>query len=109
MITSNAAIQNCVETGAVARSHGVGNVTVAMAPGAREDEASSLCRSYFFFFLFGRCVKAEPAAVFAALLVDLLRRTFDAAVAARLLVTSRFLLDTRFVIVVPQTSCEVTD
>ncbi len=35
------------------------------------------------------CDSADPAADFADLLADLLLRTFDAAVAARLLVTSR--------------------
>jgi len=39
----------------------------------------------------GRCVSADAAAVFAALLDRGLRRTFDAADAARLLVTSDFL------------------
>ena len=47
---------------------------------------------YFFLDddLFGRCVKADPAAVFADLLDFGFRSTFDAAAAARLLVTSRF-------------------
>ena len=35
----------------------------------------------YFFFLFGFCVKAEPAEVFELLLEDLLRNVFDAAVA----------------------------
>ena len=45
---------------------------------------------HFFFdeLLFGRCVNAEPAAVFAALLDLGSLRTLDAALAARLLVTS---------------------
>lgn len=38
----------------------------------------------------GRCVRADPAAVFAALLDLGLRSTLDAAEAARLLVTSLF-------------------
>jgi hypothetical protein len=41
-------------------------------------------------FLPGRWVSAEPAAVFAALLAFGSRRTFDAAEAALLLVTSDF-------------------
>ena len=41
------------------------------------------------FFLFGRCVSAEAAAVFAALLELGLRSTCEAAEAARGLVTSR--------------------
>lgn len=41
-----------------------------------------------YFLRLGRWVNAEPAAVFAALLAVLLRNTFDAAVAARLLVVS---------------------
>ena len=46
-----------------------------------------------YFFRFGRWVNAEPAAVLAALLAVLLRRTLDAAVPARLLVVSlRFLV-----------------
>ena len=48
---------------------------------------------HFFFFgpdRLGRCVKAEPAAVLAALLLAGLRSTLDAADAARLLVTSLF-------------------
>ena len=51
-----------------------------------------MTRLYFFLGgdLFGRCVKAEPAAVFAALLDLGLRSTFDAADAALLLVTSLF-------------------
>jgi len=44
----------------------------------------------YLFFRFGRCVRAEPAAVFAALLLLGFRRTLDAAEAARLLVTSLF-------------------
>jgi hypothetical protein len=43
--------------------------------------------------LFGRCVKAEAAAVFAAALDLGSRRTLDAADAARLLVTSPFFLE----------------
>jgi hypothetical protein len=43
------------------------------------------------FFLFGRCVSAEPAADFAALLALGFRSTLDAAEAALLLVTSLFL------------------
>lgn len=42
----------------------------------------------YFFFLFGRCVSAEPAAVFESLPVLPLFKTFEAAVAARLLVFS---------------------
>lgn len=42
------------------------------------------------YFLFGRWVSAEAAAVFAALLLLGSRKTFDAALAAFLLVTSRF-------------------
>jgi hypothetical protein len=42
------------------------------------------------FRLFGRCVSAEAAAVFAALLDLGLRSTFPAAEAAFLLVTSLF-------------------
>ncbi|MEY9772132.1 hypothetical protein ABIA14_004473 [Sinorhizobium fredii] len=42
------------------------------------------------YFLFGRWVSAEAAALFAALLLLGSRRTFDAALAAFLLVTSRF-------------------
>lgn len=45
-----------------------------------------------YFFLFGRCVRADAAAVFAALLDLGLRSTLDAAEAARLLVTSEFFL-----------------
>jgi hypothetical protein len=41
-------------------------------------------------FLFGRCVSADAAAVFAALLELGFRRTFAAAVAAFALVTSLF-------------------
>ena len=37
-----------------------------------------------YFFLFGRCVRAEPAAVFEFLPVLLLFRTLEAAVPARL-------------------------
>lgn len=52
-------------------------------------------RGAFHFFLLppdrlGRCVRADPAADFAALLDLGLRSTFDAADAARLLVTSLF-------------------
>lgn len=47
---------------------------------------------YFFFGRLGRCVKADPAADLAALLLLGLRSTFDAADAARLLVTSLFAL-----------------
>ncbi len=43
-----------------------------------------------YFLRFGRCVSAEPAADFAALLAFGLRSTFDAADAAFLLVTSLF-------------------
>ena len=69
------------------------------SPGRRggEPEASrtrSTSRIYFvtgyFFFLFGRCVSAEPAAVFEFLPVLLLRNTLDAAVPAFLLVVSLF-------------------
>ena len=54
---------------------------------------------YFFFVLllrFGRCVKADAAAVFCAGVDFGLRSTFDAAVAARLEVTSelRFAIST---------------
>jgi hypothetical protein len=42
------------------------------------------------YFLFGRWVSAEAAAVFAALLLLGLRNTLAAALAARLLVTSPF-------------------
>jgi len=45
---------------------------------------------YYFRFLFGRWVKADAAAVFAALLDFGLRRTLPAAEAAFLLVTSLF-------------------
>ena len=41
-------------------------------------------------FRFGRCVSADPPAIFAALPELGLRSTLDAAEAARLLVTSRF-------------------
>ena len=62
---------------------------------------------YFFGEdLFGRCVKAEPAAVFAALLDFGLRSTFDAADAARLLVTSLFA--GRLAILLPHISYFVT-
>ena len=44
----------------------------------------------YFFRRLGRCVKADPAADLAALLLLGLRSTFDAADAARLLVTSLF-------------------
>ncbi len=43
-----------------------------------------------YFFLFGRCVSAEAAAVLAAALDFGLRSTLLAALAARLLVTSLF-------------------
>src|SRR5688572_13543383 len=46
-----------------------------------------------YFFLPGRCVSALPAAVFAALEDDGERKTFDAAVAAFLLVTSFLAMD----------------
>jgi hypothetical protein len=46
---------------------------------------------YLLVFLFGRCVKAEAAAVLAALLDFGLRSTRPAADAAFLLVTSLFL------------------
>ena len=46
-------------------------------------------RSYYFF-LFGRCVSADAAAVFAALLDLGFLKTFAAAEAARALVTSLF-------------------
>jgi len=46
------------------------------------------------YFLFGRWVRAEAAAVFAALLLLGSRRTLEAALAAFLPVTS--LLDPRF-------------
>lgn len=42
------------------------------------------------YFLFGRWVSAEAAALFAALLLLGSRKTLDAALAAFLLVTSRF-------------------
>ena len=45
---------------------------------------------FYHFFLLGRCVRAEAAAVLAALLDLGLRNTFEAAVAAFLLVTSVF-------------------
>ena len=48
---------------------------------------------YFFFVgRLGRWVRADPAAVFAALLAVGFRRTFEAADAARLLVTSRLVV-----------------
>lgn len=65
-------------------------------------------RCYFFFFpggRFGLCVSAEPAAVLAALLALGLRSTFEAAVAARLLVTSLLLL-LRLAISVPSNPSE---
>ena len=45
-----------------------------------------------YFFLLGLCVKADAAAVLAALLDLGLLRTFSAALAALLLVTSEFFL-----------------
>jgi len=51
----------------------------------------SLAWVYSYFFLFGLCVRAEPAAVFAALLDLGFLRTFEAALAAFLLVTSLLL------------------
>lgn len=48
----------------------------------------SVTPRHFYFFRPGRWVSAEPAAVLAALLERGSRRTFDAADAARLLVTS---------------------
>lgn len=45
-------------------------------------------RSLRSYFLFGRCVRADAAAVFAAALDFGSRRTLEAAVAAFLLVTS---------------------
>ena len=50
-----------------------------------------LLNFFSYFFLFGRCVKAEAAAVFAALLEFGLLNTFPAAEAAVLLVCSLFL------------------
>ena len=47
-------------------------------------------RSLLGYFLFGRCVRADAAAVFAAALDFGLRRTLAAALAAFLLVTSLF-------------------
>ena len=52
------------------------------------------------YFLFGRWVRADAAAVFAALLLLGSRITLDAALAAFLLVTSRFEL--RFGIAFPR-------
>lgn len=49
-------------------------------------------RSEPHYFLLGRCVSADPAAVFAAMLDFGSRRTLDAAEAAFLLVTSLFAL-----------------
>jgi hypothetical protein len=50
------------------------------------------CPAETHFFLFGRCVSAEAAADFAALLDLGFRSTFDAADAAFALVTSDLLL-----------------
>ena len=47
-------------------------------------------RGQFYFLRFGLCVRAEAAAVLAAFDERGLRRTFDAADAARALVTSLF-------------------
>ena len=55
-----------------------------------------MCPAEAHFFLFGRCVSAEAAADFAALLDLGFRSTFDAADAAFLLVTSEFLLPVIF-------------
>lgn len=49
-------------------------------------------RTIVYFLRFGLCVRADAAAVFAALEDVGFRRTFDAADAARLLVTSLFLI-----------------
>ena len=65
----------------------------------RPDISGVYCVEIYFLFeagRFGRCVKAEPAADLAALLEFGSRSTLLAAVAARLLVTSRFAV--RFVI-----------
>ena len=56
--------------------------------GARDPDFLMAPRQASYFFLLGRCVSAEPAALFAALLDLGSRRTFEAADAAFLLVTS---------------------
>ncbi len=57
---------------------------------ARPDVAAFWFQSLSHFRLLGRCVSAEPAAVFAAGLAFLWRSTFDAAVPALFPVCSFF-------------------
>ncbi|WP_186438718.1 hypothetical protein [Agrobacterium fabrum] len=78
-------ITRCCETGVSHRKAAVNN----------ECGSTGSCHRhlpFLIYFLFGRCVSADPAALFAALLLLGSRRTFAAALAAFLLVTSRFAL-----------------
>ena len=68
---------------------------------------SALDSQHVYFFLrSGRCVSADAAAVFAALLELLLRSTLLAALAARALVTSEFDFLPAILIHLLSTGCE---